>query len=65
MGRPSDHRCPQTGKHRYPSQYHAECKLEAIIHNPDQVNRTPQRAYLCGFCHKWHLTSQEMRTEIA
>lgn len=54
--------CP-SGKHRYPSQYHAECKLEAIQHNPGQVNHTPQRAYLCNLCWKWHLTAQEMRTE--
>lgn len=58
--RKPNYNCPVTGKHRYPNQFHAECKLD-LIQSPGQVNRVPTRAYLCEFCAKWHLTSEPIR----
>lgn len=60
--KPLSYDCPVTGKHRYPSQYHAERKLEAIAYNPGQINKRPTRAYLCEHCFKWHLTSMERQS---
>lgn len=51
--------CPTTKKHSYPDQLEAERMLAHLILH--RTNQRACRAYQCGFCSNWHLTSQPRR----
>jgi len=48
-------RCEETGKRGY------EAKADAISVAARASKAGPQRAYLCEFCERWHLTTQPKR----
>ena len=51
-------RCP---KIRYPDHIAAKIAIASTQRSPGS-QREEQRAYRCGRCHGWHLTSRPKRT---
>lgn len=52
-----------SGKHRYRDEIAAKLGLAEIQTRGEVRAKTPTRAYHCGLCSGWHLTSQEKRTK--
>lgn len=51
-------RCDRTGKVSYRDEHSANRAIQMISHISDR-EKVPGRAYLCPFCHNYHLTSRE------
>lgn len=60
MGKKRVPKCQTTGKTRFSQEIDAKIFL-AKTHKRDDPTRIKslKRAYLCQFCHGWHLTSKE------
>ncbi len=62
-------RCPETGKVRLGERKDArlalqDCRRLSLEGEPDSSARRREcRAYRCGYCSGWHLTSQPARRE--
>lgn len=50
-------RCSETGKIRHPNEAaaQAEIRFAEVAYVAD---KTPVRAYRCGYCGEWHITSR-------
>ena len=55
-------KCWKNGKAKFHSKFDAELRIAAIkeVSTADVV---PTRAYYCGACDKWHLTSRRKARE--
>jgi hypothetical protein len=51
-------------KTRYRDRIAALNALAKIGRHDERGPYAPCRAYACRYCHGWHLTSQEQRTEM-
>jgi tRNA(Ile)-lysidine synthase TilS/MesJ len=56
-------RACRTGKSPFHDQAAAKAAITRIRQSGEQRDKTPTRAYLCEFCHRWHLTSKEDHSE--
>jgi hypothetical protein len=51
-------------KTRYRDRIAALNALSRIGRHDEERAKAPSRAYSCRYCHGWHLTSQERKTEL-
>jgi hypothetical protein len=57
-------KCQRTGKIRHRDEIAAKIALGTVRARPLR-DKCEQRVYRCKFCHDWHLTSQDRRTDQA
>jgi hypothetical protein len=55
-------KCPVSGKRKYATEGEA---LSTAAHQISTANAPKLRAYVCQWCHAWHLTKDTSKTSAA